>query len=353
MRLFKSSGDIMQGLKISRRNAYSYIFAALFFGMLLAPIFKPGWTLKTLGSSFNWRKDLIQMYNFARIKIGDRVFPNVVVGKNGWFFYTGEEAIDDYQRGRLVRQKDLRQIQQTLDNLNRDLAKQGIILVVVIPPNKESVYPQYMPGEIPILRDKSRLDQFMEYMQSHAETRIIDLEPVMKEASTSQQVYFRTDSHWNQYGAYLAYQKILSVLSEEYPALHVHPLSDYQIALGGKTMRDLANIIGVPGIQEMDWVFSPKFSIQAQAIDIPVEAGDVRMVSTEDRTLPSAVIFHDSFFVSLSHFFEPHFSKMTSVPFANQNIWKLSWIKQQNPDIVIIELVERYLWHLPDLLATQ
>lgn len=352
-------GTMRDKLQLTRHNIYSYILSILFFGMLLAPILKPGWAIATIKDSFKWRKDLVQLFNSYRIKIGDRVFSTTLVGNNGWLFYTGEGAIDDYQGVGLAKQKDLRQLQQSLDKIKIDLMQQGISLVIVIPPNKESIYPQFMPDEIYVLRNKSPLDQFVEYMHLHSNTRIIDLRPVLKNASKSWQVYFKTDTHWNQYGAYFAYQNIFLVLSEDYPALQAHPLSDYEITLGEKTTRDIANIIGLPQIKEADWIFSPKFPVNKKTVTIPLNGlnRQVRIVSNENQTFPSIVVFHDSFFTALSPFFEAHFSRLVSVPvvskdFNSRSVWTLTWVEQQKPDIVIIELVERYLWELPELLST-
>ena len=339
-------------LKFTIQKIYSYIFAVLFFGMLLAPVFKSGWTFQTFDTSFNWHKELVRLYNSTRIMIKDSVFPGVLVGKNGWLFYTGNNAISDYQGLGLAKQKDLQQLQQSLDKINVDLQQQGITLIVVIAPNKESIYPQFMPVEIHVFRKKSRIDQFVDYMQLYGETNIIDLRPVMQDASKSQQIYFKTDTHWNQYGAYLAYREIFSSLSKVYPALQAYQLSDYEITLGNKSTRDLVNILGISNIEEADWNFLPKFFSDVKGINIPLGNRNVQLTFTSDQTLPSIVIFHDSFFLSLSHFFEPHFNKMVLVPYPNEEVWNLKWIDQLEPDIVIIELAERYLWELPELLST-
>jgi hypothetical protein len=343
-------------LDITRfKNIYPFIFVSLFFGLLLLPIVKPGLSLKNIESDFNGHQKLISIYSMLRVGIGDRVFPRALIGSDGWMFYTSEGAISDYQGGHFMRDKQLRELQQSLDAFNDDLKQKGITLIVVIPPNKESVYPQYMPAEIPILEEKSRLDDFMEYMQLHSRTRIIDLRNVLIEKSREQQVYYKQDTHWNSYGAYFSYKEIFSALSEEVPPLRAYSLDDFKIKAGKESSRDIPRILGLSTYQESDWVFKlkPSHSVNVEYITIPVSNRSIKFISNEDKTLPRIVVFHDSFFGALRPFFETHFSEMTLISQgAGKELWSLKWLEHQDTDIVIIELVERYFEGLMGLLST-
>lgn len=344
---------------INRQNIYSYIFAILFFGMLFAPVLKSGWTFDNIGENFNWRRDLIYGYNLMRLKLGDRVFSNSIVGKDGWVFFTGDQTMDYYQHTNLLSKKKLSEIGQSLDQLNSRLRESGITLIVLIPANRESIYSEYMPDEIPVLEEKSRLDQFVKYMRLHGETPIVDLRSVLAEASISQQVYFKKDTHWNSYGAYYAYREFFSVLSESYPELRPHPLSDYEIIRDQYSMG-MNGLMGIPPQNEENFLFEPKFNNEIQSIRIQIDSNprgrSVIYSSNSDPNLPTALVYHDSFFNFLRYpFFEPHFSEMISVSYMRDpTIWNLKWIEVYKPDIVIIELVERYLFSLlPQLLSSQ
>ena len=54
-----------------------------------------------------YKKDfLIEKANLLRIKLGDRVFPQVLLGKDGWMEYTGGGNIDDFQNVRELTHKE-------------------------------------------------------------------------------------------------------------------------------------------------------------------------------------------------------------------------------------------------------
>ena len=63
-----------------------------------------------------------------------------------------------------------------------------------------------------------------------------------------------------------------------------------------------------------------------------------------DDSLPSLLVYRDSYYDSLTHFINPHFSEVTDVPSTiRPDYWNLDWIDKVSPDVVIIESVERYL----------
>jgi len=93
-------------------------------------------------------------------------------------------------------------------------------------------------------------------------------------------------------------------------------------------------------ISEDSLVYLPKTTRTAKRIDI----GDKNFLTTVDNNnLPKAVIFRDSFGAAIQPFISEHFSRITW-------IWKhkidLKLIEEEQPDFVIVELVERYLGSL-------
>lgn len=114
-------------------------------------------------------------FNTLRLKLGDRVFPNVIAGKDGWFFYLGDKTINEYQGTNPYTSNELRDLGNSWDALNSQLQQKGIMLVVLIAPDKNTIYPQYMPDQITKIGDKSRLDQFVDYMHKYGKTPVIDL----------------------------------------------------------------------------------------------------------------------------------------------------------------------------------
>jgi alginate O-acetyltransferase complex protein AlgJ len=335
-------------LQTFEKKMYPVLFAVLFWIISIVPTLNPNLTLDNIGASFLGHSQLIRIFNTIRLKIGDRVFPLAVVGKDGWLFYTSDYSMADYQRLYPFTNRELAFYQKSFDDLYHELKQKGITLIVVIAPNKEDIYPQYMPDEIKAVGKSTRLDQFISYMHEHGKTPIIDLRPDLVEASKTEQVYYKTDTHWNLNAGYIAYAKIMSVLSQYYPNMEPHPLSDYRIVPGGLDTMGLSQSMGV-NLEERSLDLQPKFTTETYAKQITLyDSYNVskiwRLTANQNQNLPKALIYHDSFFLAVLPFLEPHFSRTISIPHEGTSVmWNIDWIYQIHPDVVIIEYVEFYM----------
>lgn len=335
---------------ITNIKAFDKIYPALFsvvtLILLISFISSSEISLSSISTGFRWRSNLIDIYTSFRLKTGDHVFNNAVIGKDGWIFYTGEMSIQDYQNTEPMRKKKLIFLQQELSLLSADLEKKGITLLVVIPPNKSTVYSRYMPEEIPVIGETPRLDQFIEFMNLYGGVSIVDLRQTLRSASLSQDVYFKTDTHWNDMGAYYGYVEIMHALSSDYPVLKPRSLSDFEYKKAGDSIRDIPLLMGLLDYKETGWALIPKFEVELKETSVVLPDGTrrIRTVTNIDKQLPELLVFGDSFYGRLAHFVEPHFSRVVTVPFTGaEGIWSLDWIQRENPDIVIIEVVERYI----------
>jgi len=326
-------------------DMYSSAFSALVLILLISFVFKSGLSLASISTDFRWRRSLISLYTSFRLKLGDRVYNETLVGKDGWFFYTDDFSIDDYQKIIEFRPNKLARLQKRLDRLNADLKAEGVILLVVIPPDKSTIYPQYMPGAIPVVGQKSRLDQFIEYMKLNGNTDILDLRSALLTASRSRDIYHKTDTHWNDVGAYYAYEQIMNALSSSYPSLTPHGMSDYKYTYAGNSVHDLSLLMGLSNYTEENWLLKPDFAIQLEQTRTVLPDGRyIGTVTNADTRLPKLLVFRDSFYEPLAHFIEPHFSRVKTIPFTyKKDVWSLDWIQREKPDIVIIEVAERVL----------
>ena len=78
----------------------------------------------------------------------ETIFPNVLIGKEDWLYYTGEDNIADYECTSPFTADELRLIRVRLQGWHDQLAQRGIRFYVIIAPNKEAIYPQYLPAYI-------------------------------------------------------------------------------------------------------------------------------------------------------------------------------------------------------------
>ncbi len=283
----------------------------------------------------------VEILQTMRLKVFDeKNFPNVLIGQNDWLYYTGEGNIGDFQCVSPFTSSELDIILHRLLDVEQQLADRGIQFIIVIAPNKESIYPEYLPVGVQQIGDTCRIDQVLALLREQTHLHVLDLRSTLIEGKASAQVYHRTDTHWNDFGAYLASTQILTQIKQTFPAVTVHPLEDFQQQTQ-EFQGDLALFLpSDPRFREQKIVLSPLFQTQTS-----ITAGENRIIyaHTENSTLPSTVIFRDSFSDALIPFFAPQFEQAVFVhSFAIDH----NLIEQEQPDIVIYELAQRYLYML-------
>ncbi|MGE5251920.1 MAG: alginate O-acetyltransferase AlgX-related protein [Bacteroidota bacterium] len=334
--------------------SYAHLFSAAFIALLMVPLRTLALDPETIGDRFYGRQELISLASDARILIGDRVFPNVIVGEHGWLMYTAESDLDDYQKVGLFKQARLAQIQESLDALSSRYAERGITLLVVIAPNKNTIYPERVPDQIRVIGEQTPLDQLTAYLREHGKTQLLDLRPALLAARRQREIYYSTDTHWNDYGAYIAYAEIMSALHGTFPNLEARPQTDFRAITEPPELLDLSKNTGSTLFPESRVRLSPLFETHTRYRDVAVGARKLMFSTNPNATLPRVVVYHDSFFFRVIPLLGEHFS---SGLFVQSNIagglWSLSWVDELKPDVVIIEFAERYLKNLPELLDTQ
>jgi len=256
-------------------------------------------------------------------------------------YWTGEGSIDDYQNTQPFLQSDLENIQTGLDAIYERYQAEGITFMVVVAPNKTTVYPEYLPDTIQKLRPKSRLDELMAHMQAYGKTSILDLRPILLAEKKAQQVYLATDTHWNDFGALAASREILLALQPVFPALKFNNLDDFN-QVPEQVEGDLPKLLFAADLfPEQTVRLEPRFERVARFVETGVEG---RVLSIHpDQHLPKLVMFRDSFAIALIPFLSDHFSRAVYQ-------WDFEidegLIDDETPDVVILEVTERYLARL-------
>lgn len=295
-----------------------------------------------------YKKDfLVQKVNLLRIKIGDRVLPMSLIGKDGWVEYTGEGNIDDFQN---LKQFDKKDLVKKLTILNQYLKSQDITLLIVVAPNKATIYPDKLPEQIKTLPRKSSLDRLITYLRNNNLPAIVDLRPALRAARGNQDVYFKeNNTHWNGYGAFVAYTTIINALRSSYPELKPYEITNMKLM-----PADLSIRMPGPYFAPMNpFVHTLHLSSDQDRNQFYGVDGYNQFSSIPDSKLPTLLMFHDSFaayylndYLSMN-FRESHFVHIHNAP---QYLSKES-IQQFKPDIIIIEIVERYLDILANVLV--
>lgn len=298
------------------------------------------------------RNLLIASFTRLRLKIGDRVFNQALIGKDGWMEWTGlARNLDDFQNLFLLKNK--KDIEKELITLNQYLKSQGITLLIVVAPNKATIYPDKLPEQIKSLPTRSRLDRLISYLEDNNLPVIVDLRPALRAARQNHDVYYKTDTHWNGYGAFAAYTTIINTLGSSYPELKPYETADLELVTTEPGTRDIPKLIQADFITEPLVFFKPKKPF-VQTLYPGNYDGYYQFSWIPDSKLPTLLMIHDSFGNrNLNDYLSMNFGK--SHYFIHQlgmyKYFTKESIQQFKPDVIIIEIVERNLDQLADILS--
>lgn len=341
-------------LQANWKKIYSFVFVLVTFIMLAGQLLVPGITVSTISKDFLWRESLVENYRKLKYTLGDKVYPNAVIGKEGWIFHTENLSLRNYQKYDPLGVSNIKTVVRVLGAIDEKVKAYGGTFLVVIPPDKSTVYPQYMPDEIPVIGDVTSLDRLIDQVNNSPDIQLIDLRPVLINASEESLVYYKTDTHWNCIGAYYAYEEILFRLAGLSPEFTVHSINDFTITDSPGGQLDLAKMIEVDTIENF-MSATPKFSVEISQYPNPFPEYETLQMFVNDNTeLPGLIIFHDSFYpVCLDAYLKPAFGRTISMPYSDIELSDmLKLIEVEQPKVVILEFAERLLeellWHLSE-----
>ena len=298
---------------------------------------------------FCFRKRLIRWLALVKVK-GLRVTstPGVIMGRDGWLFLASDAALASYRATRPFTPDQLEKYGQILESRRGWLASRGVPYLVVILPNKDTIYPEFMPGAYTKVHPGSRLDQLLDHMKSHSNVPILDVRADLRRAKQSGRVYHVTDSHWNLRGGYIAYGRIMQALSAWLPRFQVMARSEFREVAEAGPGGDLAMMLGLADqLPEERLNLDPRagwhFHHTGELYPIAGRCAHPELtVVTErgDAKLPRAVLFRDSFAAQLIPFLAEHFQRMVCIWDSN---FDRAIIEHERPTVVIQEIVERSL----------
>jgi alginate O-acetyltransferase complex protein AlgJ len=298
---------------------------------------------------FGFRKRLLRWeQRWKAALFHESTVSDVMIGRDGWLFIANFNMIDNWRGARPLTAKELKNWQILVEKRRDWLARRGIKYLFVIAPNKETIYPEFLPEWMTRVSSTTRLDQFMAYMKEHSTVEVLDLRPVLIEAKKRARIYLVTDTHWNYYGGFIAYQAIMQALRHQLPGLDEPlPLAAFEIRYSQKYVGDLATALGQEkSMPEKDFVLlAPRPPLQpvkccedTNILNKKWTIGAYPVYSENAHQKYKALFFRDSFSDYLKVFFGRHFKRVVYIWLC---IWDTSVIEREQPDVVVDQIVER------------
>ena len=213
------------------------------------------------------------------------------------------------------------------------MRSRGAEFLFTIAPNKNTLYGENMPDEYQI--------------KMSGEKNLTKLEERLKESSLSycslydafsqqdEVLYLKKDSHWNNKGALLAYDTLLSRMG------YAHDIYETTKVIRTKTNVGDLNAMLYPATsgEKTEWNYDYQFEKNYTFEGENDEVEDDWLVTDNQKEQKSLLMFRDSFGDTLIPFFSNAFGKAYYSKAANYNIEKL--MDEYAPEYVIAEKVER------------
>lgn len=310
-----------------------------------------------LNDHFRFRATLIHWRSRIMVQLLKKSSnPKVLLGEQGWLFYKGAGMQDDFLGADPFSPADLDAVRRLFEARRDWLARRNCAYLLVVPPNKQSVYPQYIPPRYRKFQGRSRLDQLAEHMQRYSDLAFLDLRSTLRANRMHHDLYRRTDTHWNPMGAFRAYQRIVSKIRQRWP-LEIPPprtLAQYQITTHSMHGGDLADLLGLKReMADILYYLTPKAPLCAVKKPLAGYLGlDWRPFADPfamqcRRNGVSMVMLRDSFGSGLIPYLAEHFSRSVYVWVVNPSGERFARvIEAEQPQLVIEEIVERSLPHI-------
>jgi len=267
---------------------------------------------------------------------------NVLIGKQGWLYLPlGDENFLAFRGLNPMSEGELEQWRRLLESRRGWCRSRGIQFVVVIPPDKQTIYPEHLPDQFARRFGESRLDQLIGYLQKqNSPVDLVDLRRALFSAKRERQIYYTTDSHWNNFGAYVGYRALIAEVQKVLPGREIPvPGLDQFSAATVTYVGDLAKDLDLYyEYQEQATMLTPRGGFTYFTAMVDKKERDY--ADGPDRAAPRMVMYSDSFAAALIPYLAASFSH-AYFRWGDSN--DLAIAQREKADVVIDEFVERKL----------
>ena len=352
-----------------KKLVYYFLILSISFTLLL-PVLNLFFTYKNTKinvQSFS-KQQLFSTNNLESIKnyIVYKMFnvslneSQVIAGKDNLFFLSDMygSVISKTKGTFQYTNNDIDSWTSKLKKLQDWYEKQGIQFIVIVASNKHTVYSDKLPDDIPYKEGGTITDDIVK-SSLDKDIHILNLKKVLREKKQARQLYFKTDTHWNSYGALIAYIHTMKYLnttySEDYK-IPVYTMKEITSSGGG----DLANLLRINHFlsdnHEEDYRFTFKQKNKACYGKITkkntlnkctpsIKKGFNQYTINENASNKEKLLYLcDSFGLVNSQLYEETFNTVWRFHLTYANDAMLAdFVQEHKPDIVIYQVAERDL----------
>ncbi len=302
-------------------------------------------------------------YRVLHLSLNER---QAVVGKDGFLFLGNYYAaiLDKTQGLYPYKQEEIDLWVDKLKAVQEWYKTKGIQFIFLFAPNKSSIYPEKLPASIVYKEGKTITDDIVRSSRKR-DIALLDLRQVLKKSKGEEELYFRTDTHWNNRGASIGFEEAIHFLNTQHEEDYKFP--KYTLRSMRRSSGDLAGFLKIKEIlspnHEKDFAFEFNASVKVchgninmkeltvetcKVIGNPilnVFAQDQYMINTSAANPEKLLFIGDSFSTANSKPYNATFGTLWKFHHSRLYGKNLAdFVEKNQPDIVIYQIVERDLY---------
>jgi hypothetical protein len=224
----------------------------------------------------------------------------------------------------------------------------GIHFLVVVAPDKQTIYPERLPAVVRDREDLHVLDRAQAVWRAEPAVSVVDLRPELLAAKQYGSLYYRYDTHWTPLGAYLGAARMIEALTDVLPVPAAPPWTRVAHLHQQRVAGDLWRMAGMRGSAPAeDVLVADRPGARARRTDEAVAAPEAQRLKHlaplvwKGGTGPRMVLFHDSFadweFQALLAERSDRLVAVGTYHFIEEVVLR------ERPQVVVCQMVERTL----------
>lgn len=269
-------------------------------------------------------------------------------GQDDWLFLGN--AYDNTLRKLELRiipsQEQIQTVKEQIAHLARFGVQHNIPVALIIGPNKNRVYSEYLPDELKPSQQRYS-EFFLEALRTLPNLVVYDPLNDFLKNKTDGLLYWKTDTHWNQKGSLLAWQGLAKRLF----------LPELNVQLRTAATPHVGDLIGISGLKDFPLDMEDNFELvwfdQSELVTLPP------LFESQKSTLPAQIVRNakaltekyvwvvgDSFTDGLSPYINATFQETYYVGHSDHllpenKLLRLLEETDKKPDLIILVRVER------------
>lgn len=292
----------------------------------------------TYNENINYKDKIGTPTSVLDYELFNKIHSNAtLLGKDKWLFYQAiydGRSIDDYQGINLYDEETMSNVKNNYDEAKKYYDDKGINFNLMICPNKEQIYSEFMPSSIQVVSNEKRIDKLINYLEDN-NVSVINPKTELLERKKEAQVYYKNDTHWNKVGGFIGSQCINDAILGRHENFDPSKVYD----TGETPNCDLLNVIGLSKYnKDIDYSYHSDYSdVNAQYTE--VSKGLWHYISNAENH-KTVLVMGDSFVDALENWLPNYYD---SVYFIHRDLCTSEMIEQIKPDEIVFEVIERQL----------